>query len=555
MTRNIILKKIYDNKIFFYISIFLFLLETLLVLISTVSIAPIVDYFNNENSFQYSKISNIFFKFGLSENIIVIVSFFLIVFSLSYILKIVSLYFVLKFKYLFLIDINKSLYQSIVSANWNFIKKEKSGDLINLIKTEIEKIGNIFMASAKFLSDSIQIFFLFVISTIINFKISIIITSILIVLSIPFFLLRRHTLKYGNLSVITGNFLTENLNNLIKNLKIIITNNLGDNYLSDYLKLYKQHSKAAVYSQTIIGGLPQLIYPLGIFAFILSMIILNLDKSLVTELTVIFFIFYRIIPLTSSLISSFNSIVNVIPSLNQLQKIYIQCIANKSKDFGPKFNFLNENINVKNLSYSHDDSKKLFENLNFTIKKNSIFGIVGSSGSGKSTLIDLITGNLKVQSGSICFDDLDISDFNLKNFRDKVSTIGQDVPLFNDTIINNLFIDKNELKTDRVIEILEITGLNKIINDLEHQYESFIGRGGILLSGGQIQRVAIARALIRSPNILILDEFTSSLDKDTETDFFNLISILKKKMTIIVITHSIEFHKYFDDHINLDKKN
>lgn len=553
MKRNVVLKKIFDHKIYIFITIILISVEAFLVSFSTILIAPIVDFFTNIQNDNFSKITNLFYELGIPQSAKFIILLFFLVFTFSYIFKIITFYYTLKFKYKFLIDLNKSFYKSVINSNWNYIKNQKSGNLINLIRLEIEKIGNIFMAISKFTSDLIQITFLIISALLVNLKITLSTFLFVSVFLIPFFLLKKISQKYGEISLSTGNLLSENLNNLTENIKIIITNNLGLNFLKKYLSDYYTHSKSAIISQTIIGGIPQIIYPIAVL-ILLSMILLSKNPNTsMAEMTVVFFIFYRVIPLLSSIVSSFNSIANVTPSLNELDRIYNDCLNNATKNNGIIFKNLNNCIEIRNVFFKHKDEKNyFFSNINLVIKKNQIFGIIGKSGSGKSTLTDIITGNLNIDKGSVFYDNINLQLFNHLDFRNKVSVIGQDVPIFNDTILNNLFIFEQNLKDDKVAKILTLTGVNDFVSKFELEYNTYVGTGGVLLSGGQKQRLALARALIRGPKILVLDEFTSSLDQKTEKAFLEIVFSLKKSMTIIIITHNMNNKNYFDNFIEIE---
>ena len=553
MSKNIVIKKIYEFKFFIFLSIFLFLIETFLVSCSTLLIAPLIDYFNKSPIDDLSKVTLFLNELGIPNQIYFILTLFFLFFTFSYLFKILTFYFSLKFKFQFLIELNQLIYNSIVNANWNFIKNQKSGNLINLIKQELEKIGNIFMSLSRLFADFIQVSFLLFSAFLVDFKIASSTIIILLIALMPFVFLKKISKNYGRISFKASSSLSENLNNLIRNTKIIITNNLGNFFLTNYLKEYKVYARSATFSQTLINGMPQIVYPIGVFVLIsIILIFINQTKS-ITDITVIFFIFYRIIPLITAIISNYNTINNVIPVLNEFQNIYNQSQKNQTKNFGEEFIDLNKNITFKEVCYRHSDEKKFFfNNLNFIINKNTIFGIIGDSGSGKSTLIDILTGNLKINSGKILFDEVDINNLNLKKFRDNISIIGQDVPIFNDTIVNNLFISEKDLDLDYIKEILLITGVSKLVNTFQYGYETYIGNGGIILSGGQKQRIALARALIRVPKVLILDEFISALDEITQDNFLNMMVKIKNKTTIIMITHNLKTTEIFDSYIKLD---
>lgn len=552
MNKNIIYHKLKKNRLILLLTLSLIFIETFLISFSTISLAPILDYFSDDKLYEKSKVTKFFFRIGLPNNISHIIIIFYFIFLFSYLLRIVVQYFSLKFKYLFLYDVINTIYTSIVEANWNYLKRKKPGEMINAVRMEIEKFGNIFMSTASLLSDFIQFLFLFGFAILLNYKISTLIVILTIILITPLLLFKKYSFKYGELLLITNNNLFENLNNLIRNIKIVITNNLGKSFVSNYSNLFQSHAKSSIKSSIINNAVPQLVYPLGILSFILSISFIKNHENSLTDIALIFVIFYRIIPLLSSILSNYNIINNLLPSVNNLQTIYSDCSKNISKNYGLEFNNLRDNITVSKLYYKHPDQDYFFfKNLSFSINKFTIFGIIGASGSGKTTLVDLLTGNLNYSKGKISYDSESLSDFNLNQFRNKISIIGQDAPIFHDTLLNNLLIQSQDINDKYVDYVLEITGVKSISEKLPQNYNTILGEGGVILSGGQKQKVALARALIKKPIILILDEYASSLDKVSENKFNDIILSIKNQTTIIMITHNLENINLFDNFIEL----
>ncbi len=222
----------------------------------------------------------------------------------------------------------------------------------------------------------------------------------------------------------------------------------------------------------------------------------------------------------------------------------------KEKDI-KKISFTSK-IEMKNVEFSYNKKSKFKINIkNFTIYKNEYLGVYGNSGSGKSTFIDLISGLTKPQSGTTYSDNLDIYQ-NILSWRKKIGYVPQNIYLLDDNIKNNIcIIDKidNSLKDEKYFnEILQMCHLKDLYSDYQ---DNHIGEGGSRISGGQKQRIGIARALYKKPEILILDEPTSSLDIDTEKNFLSSLKNLKNKITIIFISHKLENFKDADRTIKI----
>ena len=181
-----------------------------------------------------------------------------------------------------------------------------------------------------------------------------------------------------------------------------------------------------------------------------------------------------------------------------------------------------------------------------------MIGISGETGSGKSTALNLILGLINPVKGNIFIDDKNL----LKVKQEWQSIIGfvpQSVYLLDESIAKNIAFGINEEKInfEKIKKIIQDLNLNDLINDSEFGLETLVGERGVRISGGQLQRIGIARALYKDPDILVLDEITSSLDDETEDKIMRLIENLKGKKTIIIISHKKRCLENCDQIINL----
>ena len=190
--------------------------------------------------------------------------------------------------------------------------------------------------------------------------------------------------------------------------------------------------------------------------------------------------------------------------------------------------------------------------MSFNIHKGEKVAIVGESGAGKSTIIDLLMGFQKPSEGNIFFDEKNIDALSSSSIRNIIGYVPQKPTLIPGTIRENFKWSMEDISDDEIIEILKRTDCLSFMNKLENGLDTKIGNIGDKLSGGQIQRLCLARALGRKPNILILDEPTSSLDKKSEIEIKNLLENLQD-ITILCVTHRREIVEKFDKTITLDK--
>lgn len=192
-------------------------------------------------------------------------------------------------------------------------------------------------------------------------------------------------------------------------------------------------------------------------------------------------------------------------------------------------------INFKNVGFRYGTRIEVFKNFSLTIPKGQITAIVGESGSGKSTLMSLLQNIYPIQKGHISIGDLDINYIDTESLRELVSVVPQKIDLFAGNVIENIAVGEFVPNMEKIIGICKSIGILEFIETLPNGFRTYLGENGASLSGGQKQRIAIARALYKSPEILVLDEATSSLDSKSENYIQKTISTLREKEKIIIV--------------------
>jgi len=314
-----------------------------------------------------------------------------------------------------------------------------------------------------------------------------------------------------------------------------------------------------------ITGLPRFSFEILMVCTFSALIFVMIDAKkemidIIQYLGVFAVASFRIVPSASRILSSYQHIKYIEPSV----KILLQEFDSKDnsymkrdylpKDLSTPLKFQKE-INIINLSFSYPTRKEfLLSKISLTIKKGDFVGVIGETGSGKSTLINLLTGLLKPTEGKVEVDELNINE-NLKGWHKKIGYVPQSVYLTDDTIRKNIAFGllEDNIDNNLVQQAVEKASLSQFLDSLPNGLETIVGEKGIRLSGGQQQRIGIARALYRDPEILILDEATSSLDQSTEKAIVESISFLKRKKTLIIITHRLSTVKNCDKIFCVDK--
>ncbi len=196
----------------------------------------------------------------------------------------------------------------------------------------------------------------------------------------------------------------------------------------------------------------------------------------------------------------------------------------------------------------------VLDDLSFTIKKGQMVALVGASGSGKTTIANILLGFQSIQKGHLKIDDIPIDEIKRSSLYELIGSVDQHSILFHDTVTNNLNIGKSDATQTELTEAARVANAHEFIQQLPNQYHSNIGEGGAnKLSGGQKQRLCIARAVVKNPQILILDEATSSLDTESEKLVQQALEKLMKGRTTLVIAHRLSTVVKADKILVLDK--
>ena len=202
-------------------------------------------------------------------------------------------------------------------------------------------------------------------------------------------------------------------------------------------------------------------------------------------------------------------------------------------------NNFEENIFFSNITFQYEENKPLFKNLNFIIKNNSLTGIVGQTGSGKTTIIKLLLRFYDSKNGNILIGNHQIKKIKLKNLRENIGYVSQDIFMSDGTIKENIGYPDINCDINRIKKAAKLSQSSEFIEKLSNKYDTLIGERGQKLSAGQKQRIAIARALYKDPPILIFDEATSAIDNETEHLIQIALNEISKNRTTIVIAHRL----------------
>ena len=255
---------------------------------------------------------------------------------------------------------------------------------------------------------------------------------------------------------------------------------------------------------------------------------------------------FRLLPAVNRLISNFQ-IINV--SRPQVDEVF------EDLDLPDQLNHKNSDrstltsaISIVDISFSYAESlKNVVSGVSVKIGRGEAVGLIGSSGSGKSTLVDILLGLLEPKSGKVLVDGSDIHD-DLRGWQDQIGYVPQSIFLTDDTLRRNVAfgLPKDKIDDDAVRSAIRSAQLEEFVASLPDGMETVVGERGVRLSGGQRQRIGIARALYNKPDVLVLDEATSSLDTETEHGVMQAVQALQGDKTVIIVAHRLSTVEYCD---------
>ncbi len=218
-----------------------------------------------------------------------------------------------------------------------------------------------------------------------------------------------------------------------------------------------------------------------------------------------------------------------------------------------KVNRLRGDVEFQNVDFAYDGENLVLKNVSFQLNHGETLAIVGSTGSGKTTITSILNRFYEIQGGSIKVDNIDIKEYELYSFRNRIAVVLQDVFLFSGTVLENITLRDPSVSREKVIECAQIIGAEEFILRLPGGYDYQVMERGATLSMGQRQLISFVRALVFDPDILILDEATSSIDPESEGVIQHAIETLIAKRTSIIIAHRLSTIRHANNVLVMDK--
>ena len=455
-------------------------------------------------------------------------------------------------------DIRVKLFDHIQDFKMKYYDKSSVGILITRTVTDMERIADIFgQGLFMIISDVLKMLIVAIVMIYMNWEL-----SLIVFLSLPFILLATKIFqKYMKLAFDEVRNEVANLNSFVQErvtgmnvLQLFAREKIE---LEKFKKINERHKKAwlkTVWYNSIFFPVAEIFssLTLGLVVWYGGMNTVLDNTASIGQLTAFIMMIPMLFRPLNQIANKFNTLLMGMVAAERVFNILdtdslIQDRGTKNADT------IEGKIKYENVNFSYNKREKIIEDLTLEINPGSKNAIVGATGSGKSTIIKLLNRFYELDSGSIYIDNINIRDYSISSLRRNIAFVSQDAHLFSDTILNNITLQNNNISFLRVKDAAKDIKIDDFISSLPNGYNYDVKERGVGLSTGQRQLISFLRAYIKNPQILVLDEATSSIDTDSELLIQNAIEKITKNRTSIIIAHRLSTIMKADNIIVMDR--
>lgn len=453
-------------------------------------------------------------------------------------------------------DIRVQLYHKILHLRLKFFDDTPIGRLVTRTISDIETLADVFSDGiAAIAGDILQLILIISVMFYTDWKLSLISLS-----TIPFMLISTYVFK----EKVKKSF--NEVRNAVSNLNSFVQEHITGMSIvqifnSEKIEFDKFHAINTKHRDENIKSIMyySVYYPVaeviaalgtGLVVWFGAKQMLNAEVTYGTVTAFIMFIniFFRPIRMIAD---RMNTLQMGIVSTDRILKLL------DSDDYtandGSKKGTLKGEVEFKNVWFAYNDKNYVLKDISFNVNHGETVAFVGATGAGKSSIINLLSRFYDINKGTILIDNQDVKEYELRNLREQIGVVLQDVFLFSDTIEKNITLGDSSISREKIVEAAKLVGVHDFIMQLPNDYDYNVQERGATLSVGQRQLISFVRAMVHDPKIIVLDEATSSVDTETEELIQNAIDKLMRGRTSIVIAHRLSTIQKANKIIVLDK--
>ncbi|MFT4733914.1 MAG: ATP-binding cassette subfamily B multidrug efflux pump [Algoriphagus sp.] len=455
-------------------------------------------------------------------------------------------------------DIRVQLYDKILSLKLRFFDETPIGRLVTRTISDIETLSNVFSSGfAAIAGDILQLVLIISVMFYTDWRLSLISLSTIPLMLFATYIFKEKVKKSFNFVRNAVSNLNSFVQEQITGMSLVQVFNAEKISFKKFEEINKHHRHANIQSilyYSVYYPVVEVISALGVGLVVWygAIEILNpeLDVTFGTITAFIMFInqFFRPIRMLADRV---NTLQMGIVSTDRILKLLDSedSIQNNGTITAP----IKGEVSFDKVWFAYRDENYVLKNISFEVKEGETVAFVGATGAGKSSIVNLLTRFYEINKGDIKIDGIDLKNYDLSHLRREIGMVLQDVFLFSDTIRNNITLGNTEISDVQIVESAKMVGIHNFIMQLPGNYDYNVMERGATLSVGQRQLISFVRAMVQNPNIIVLDEATSSIDTDSEELIQAAIEKLMKGRTAVVIAHRLSTIQKADKIVVVDK--
>lgn len=442
-------------------------------------------------------------------------------------------------------NMRKEIFSHYQKLSFSFYDNEKVGQLMSIITSDLFDITELFHHGPEDIVISIiKIIGSFIILSFINVKLALIALCTIPIMAVYAFILNKKMKKaFKNNRAKLADINAQIEDNLsgIRVVKSFANEAIEEEKFDEGNKNFLKGKRNSYrYMATYNSGLSVLINMITVVVVTAGAAAITKNEITIADLLAFTLYVSNFIEPVNKLINFTEQFQNGISGYERFIEIMaiMPDISDENAVYAPET--FKGSVQFKNVSFKYEKSKEMvLKDVNLSVNAGEYVALVGFSGAGKTTLCSLIPRFYDVTDGEVLIDGMCVKDIKLKNLRDNIGIVQQDVYLFTGTIYENILYGRPAASRKEVVEAAKAANAHEFIMSLPDGYDTYIGQRGVKLSGGQKQRLSIARVFLKNPPILIFDEATSALDNESEKVVQDSLEKLAKNRTTFVIAHRL----------------
>ncbi|MFN6568097.1 heterocyst formation ABC transporter subunit HepA [Dendronalium sp. ChiSLP03b] len=440
--------------------------------------------------------------------------------------------------------LRKRIFEQLQGLPLSYFAKIRSGELINTITTEIERVKQLFSGSAFLMTRAMTATVYFISMFLLSWQLSVTSFFLFTLMGVGLSTLNKRARETSfSTSIANGHFTSIAIEfiNGIRTVKAFATQEFERQRFYSASDKVVSTSTKVVLTWALVRPLAESIAStilIGMIIFAFTVFVVNGTLQVASLLT-FFFVLFRVVPIVQDINGTRAHLSTLQGAADNIKEL-VRTDNKKYLSNGKlKFTGFKHSIDIVSVDFGYEPQNLVLNNVTLSIENGKTTALVGATGAGKSTLIDLIPRFYDPTEGNVLIDGVDVREFDINSLRRRIAVVSQDTFIFNTSVTNNIAYGTRGAREVEIREAARLANALEFIEQMPEGFNTQLGDRGVRLSGGQRQRIAIARALLRDPEILILDEATSALDSVTERLIQESLEQLSVGRTVIAIAHRL----------------